>query len=76
MALVISSDWDDENLRDLGEFTNSFIDDCFAFSGVSADDDTTNSMGSTNVGDEINIESLPQQSSRIYTVSYTSTVSK
>ena len=39
MALVISSDWDDENLRDLREFTNSFIDDCFAFSGVSEKSD-------------------------------------
>ena len=35
MALVISSDWDEESLRDLGEFTNSFTEDCFAFSGVS-----------------------------------------
>jgi hypothetical protein len=39
MALIISSDWDDENLRDLGEFTNSFIDDCFALSGVSEKSD-------------------------------------
>ena len=31
-------------------------------------------MNSTNVGDEINVEYLPQQSSRIYTMSYTSTV--
>ena len=35
-----------------------------------------NSMNSTNIGEEINVESLPQQSSRIYTMSYTSTVSK
>ena len=35
-----------------------------------------NSMNSTNVGNEINVESLPQQSNRIYTLSYTSTVSK
>ena len=33
-----------------------------------------NSMGSTNVGDEINVESLPQQSNRNYTMSYTSAV--
>ena len=35
-----------------------------------------NSMHSTNIGEEINVESLPEQSSRIYTLSYTSTVSK
>jgi hypothetical protein len=33
-------------------------------------------MSSTIVGDEINIESVSQQSSRMYTMSYTSTVSK
>lgn len=38
MAVVISSDSDDESLRDLGEFTNSFIDDCPAFSDVSETD--------------------------------------
>ena len=31
-------------------------------------------MSSTIVGDEINIESVSQQSSRMYTMSYTSTV--
>ena len=35
-----------------------------------------NSMNSTNTGEEINVDSLPEQSSRIYTLSYTSTVSK
>lgn len=39
MTLVISSDWDDENFHNLEEFTNSFIDDCFAFSGVSEKSD-------------------------------------
>ena len=33
-----------------------------------------NNIGSANVEDEINVEPLPQQSSRIYTMSYTSTV--